>query len=50
MTNHYRLVAVIFHTMIYRNGELIAIIPNGNTAAWARLTSEMIDENAEVPF
>ena len=48
MTSHYRLVAVIFHTMVYENGELIAIIPNGNTAAWARLTELMSD--AEVPF
>ena len=46
---HYKLVAVIFHTMVYRDGELIAIIPNGNTAAWAQLSAEMMADT-EVPF
>jgi len=52
----YRFVTHIFHTMIYRNGELIAILPKDYTEGWGRIMAEVVfdviedDMFDEAPF
>lgn len=38
----YKFVTVILHTMIYRNGELIAILPRDYKEGWGRVMAEVI--------
>lgn len=43
----YKFVPVILHTMIYRNGELIAILPNGYTEGWGRVMAEVVFDTVD---
>lgn len=45
--NSYKLVTHILHTMVYRNGELIAILPPGATEQWGQITAMAIFDLAE---
>ncbi len=52
----YRFVTHIFHVIVYRDGEILAILPKDYKAGWGRISAEVIfdviddDMFGEAPF